>query len=367
MFHEGFGGGASEYVLRVVPQLRERGWDLRFYVDQPGRLAERLEALGYAPAGRRRLVGFSARWWRRPPGPAVKLRSMPAWFAGLARWLRRERPALVHANSLYSLPDALVARTVGMRVYLQLHEMLPAGRKGALARSVILRSGIAVGAVSQASARRFAGDDGPLPAIVRGGTPLPALPAARGDGSGPYVVGTVGWVCERKGSDVFVDLVERVRAERDDVEFRLVGDAERTAPDYDWSLDVLARARQAGITHIPRADVFDELSTWDVMVLPSRFDPYPLTVMEAMAMGVPVVASAVDGIIEQVVPGTGRLVAAEDSAGLAAAVTELLDAPAEDRVAMRAAARAHAERAFTLERQVDALARAWTAAIERGR
>lgn len=355
LFHEGYGGGASISTLRVIPLLIERGWEPHAYVDRPGRLADTLESLGVKVEGRPRHVGFSVRWLRHPPGPAYKLRAMPGWFAGLGSWLRRTRPLIVHSNSLYSLPDAVLARSLGFPVYLQLLEMLPAGRKGAIARELIWKSGIRPGTVSTASAERFAGG-GRMPEIVRSGTPFPQELADRRVPGRP-VVGTVGWVCERKGTDVFVEMARRVRARRPDVEFRIVG-ANADTPGHDWGEEVLRRAHDLGVVHIPETDVFTQLPEWDVFVLPARFDPYPLTVMEAMATGVPVVGSRVDGIVEQVVPGTGFLANSEDADDFAARVLELLSDD-DRRSEMGSRARAHAREVFTLAKQAEDLEAAW--------
>lgn len=363
LFHEGMVGGASIALLRVVPDLAERGWDLRFYVDTPGEIADAVRDLGFEPEGRTRHVGFSLRWLRSAPGPTVKLPAMAGWGAGLTGWLHRTRPALVHANSLYSLPDALIARGLGLPVFLQLLEMLPEGRKGALARRAILRSGITPAVVSEASGRRFAGSGIDLPLVVRTGVPFPERPLTRTGDARPLVVGTLTRVTERKGSDVFVEMARLVRATRNDVEFRLVGPVPADAL-RDRGEQIVTDARAAGVVYVPHAETYAEIANWDVAVMPSRYDPYPLTVMESMAAGVPTVGSAVDGIIEQIVPGTGLLAPPGDAAGLAEQVTRLLDDP-ELRERTGRAAREHAEAHFRLSVQAEVLDRAWLTAARR--
>jgi glycosyltransferase involved in cell wall biosynthesis len=361
LFHEGQTGGASLTVVRVLDELSERGWQFCAYVDSPGPLADLLEAHGVDVDGRRRMVGFSRRWLRHPPGPAAKLRSMPPWFAGLAVWLRRTNPALVHANSLYSLPDALVARACGIPTFLKVLEMLPDGRKGAAARRVCATAGIRVGTVSMAAARRYAGD-GPLPDLVRTGVPMPDALAQRPEHPEHPLVGTIGMVGERKGTDLFLDAAQEIRRSRPDVRFRIVGDV-LDGPGVEWGRAQLALARELGIEHVVGADGLAQLREFDVFVLPSRFDPYPLVVMEAMASGVPVVATAVDGIVEQVVPGTGLLARPEDATDLAKNVLTLLGDDAA-RAAAGRAARAHAQRTFRLSDQADAMEAAWLRTLD---
>jgi glycosyltransferase involved in cell wall biosynthesis len=91
----------------------------------------------------------------------------------------------------------------------------------------------------------------------------------------------------------------------------------------------------------------------DVYVHPARAENLPLAIIEAMACGIPVIASNVGGIPELVRPGqTGLLVAPDDALALAAAIEDLLG-DEERRLRMGAAAVDRVREHFTLERQVD--------------
>jgi glycosyltransferase involved in cell wall biosynthesis len=97
-----------------------------------------------------------------------------------------------------------------------------------------------------------------------------------------------------------------------------------------------------------RHDVARLLAYAHVFVLPSRSEGHPVSVLEAMAAGVPVVASRVGGIPEQVADGeTGLLVEPGDVDGLAAALRRLAADPALRR-RLGEAGRARAEEAFDL-------------------
>ena len=97
------------------------------------------------------------------------------------------------------------------------------------------------------------------------------------------------------------------------------------------------------------------LAASDLFVLPSAWEGLPIGVLEALACGVPVVATRVGGTPEAVTPDVGTLVAPGDAAALAEAIVALLSDPAR-RAAMASAARArHAER-FGLDRMLDATA-----------
>jgi glycosyltransferase involved in cell wall biosynthesis len=102
-----------------------------------------------------------------------------------------------------------------------------------------------------------------------------------------------------------------------------------------------------------RDDVANRLRGADVYVHATRADNHPLAVLEALASGVPVIASRVGGIPEQLTDETGVLFEAGDPQSLAAAISGLLDDP-DRRARMGAAAVADARARFSLDRQVDA-------------
>ena len=140
----------------------------------------------------------------------------------------------------------------------------------------------------------------------------------------------VGRMIPDKGADVLLDAVARL--DRDDVELTLVGsqnfDAGATPSPFER--DLRSRAAALGdrvrlLPFTPRAEVAEVYRQADVVVVPSRWaEPFALTVMEGMASGVPVVASAVGGIPE-VMGDASVLVRPDDPAELAAALEALAD------------------------------------------
>jgi len=129
----------------------------------------------------------------------------------------------------------------------------------------------------------------------------------------------------------------------------LVGPPDRLDPAYAESLKALAqelglgqRVRFLG----SRADVPDILRASDVFVLSSDYEGNPLSVLEAMAAGLPVISTAVGGVPELVQHGaTGLLVPAGDARALAEAITQL-GRDADQRAAMGQAARQTARERF---------------------
>jgi len=106
---------------------------------------------------------------------------------------------------------------------------------------------------------------------------------------------------------------------------------------------------------IPREAMPDEYRRGDLFVLPTLSDNTPVTLMEAMACGLPAVATAVGGIPELMLPGvTGRLVPPGDIPALTAAMEGLLADP-DARRRMGTAGRKVAETRFTRQRMVSEL------------
>lgn len=150
------------------------------------------------------------------------------------------------------------------------------------------------------------------------------------------VVGFVGRIEPRKGPLDLVRAAPLIRARLPDVRIVLVGD-----DPYDSAPAYAAEVRgAAGVEHIPWVpDGAAVMRHLDVLVAPSRQEPFGTVLAEAMAAGTPVVATRVGGLAEVVADGvTGRLVTPGDPAELAAAVLEVL----ADRERMSAAARDHA-------------------------
>jgi glycosyltransferase involved in cell wall biosynthesis len=102
-----------------------------------------------------------------------------------------------------------------------------------------------------------------------------------------------------------------------------------------------------------RNDVPELVAAFDVFALPSHFEGLCYAVIEAQAAAVPVVATAVGGIPENVVPGeTGMLVPVGDAPALAEAISDLLDDPEEARRLAREGQRRVLER-YPLDKMVE--------------
>jgi glycosyltransferase involved in cell wall biosynthesis len=155
--------------------------------------------------------------------------------------------------------------------------------------------------------------------------------AALGIPPGVPLVGLVGRLCKQKGPDTFVEAALSILADTPELRFVLVGDIE----DAALAAKLHERIRIAGFSerilltgHSDR--IGDILAALDVLAAPSRWEGFGLVLAEAMWLGVPIVASAVDAI-PSVTCGTARLVPAEAPAALADAIRSALVDPAPSR------------------------------------
>ncbi|CCH85941.1 Glycosyl transferase, group 1 [Modestobacter italicus] len=135
----------------------------------------------------------------------------------------------------------------------------------------------------------------------------------------------VGAVSHRKGADLLVEVALEVA--------RSHGAHTYFAGNIDWDLPRRTAANSDVADHVHflgfQPDPRRLLASATVFVLPSRRDPAPLVLVEAMEAGLPIVATAVDGVTELLAGGAaGLLVGPNDPAALIAAVRHLLDDPA---------------------------------------
>jgi glycosyltransferase involved in cell wall biosynthesis len=361
VIHEELLGGATLSVIRCAPALTSRGWSISFWVPRPSEVFDFLTAQGQEVAGAPRPLAYSRAALRVQPGPRARLQATPGYLRRFVSHLRRAGAGLVHANSRTTIAELAVARALGRRTVFHVHEMAPRGRKGAVAARIARRLAHEVVAASEATARSWAIDSW-SPRVVYEGVEIPSTLAPL-PGRSPLVVGTIGRISRRKGVDLFVDAAAIVAERGLDVAFEIIG-APTDPLDARWARGVLARARALGIRHRLEADVCAALRVWDVFVLPSRTDPFPISMLEAMASGRPVIGTRVDGIAEQVTPDVGLLTEPDDPVALADAIATLAALPPDARAELGAAARRRAEE-FSIEHQAEGLDAAYRAAVLR--
>jgi glycosyltransferase involved in cell wall biosynthesis len=163
---------------------------------------------------------------------------------------------------------------------------------------------------------------------------------------GTWMLGTVALFRPRKGVEVLLESLAVLRSRGIDVRLRAVGGFE--TPAYECAINALAEKLDLedaidwiGFTR----GVNRELAKIDVFVLPSLFgEGLPMVVLEAMAAGVPVVASRVEGVPDAVSHrATGLLVEPGSVSQLSRAIEEIVGGRVDYATLSRNSRRRHAE------------------------
>lgn len=180
-------------------------------------------------------------------------------------------------------------------------------------------------------------------------------PVYSGSSAKPLIVGTVGRLAEVKNQRLLVRAIHQLVISEPDMAGRLKAIIVGDGPSLnllEQEIEKLGLSEVIGLAG-DRSDVADLLRTMDIFVLPSLAEGISNTILEAMASGVPVVATDVGGtpeLIENRV--TGLLVPNNNHTELAKAIRMLIDHP-EMRKEMGANGRKRVEKQFSWDRAVD--------------
>ena len=351
-------GGLENGVVNLVDALPESAW--RHAVVALTEVDEAFRA-------RIRRDDVTCIALHKPSGHGFRL--YPAFY----RLLRELRPSIVHTRNLAALEMTVPAWAAGVPVRIHgehgrdVTDLDLTRRRYRLVRRayrpfvdhfVALSHGLEsylrdrVGVPAARITHIYNGVDTerfrPAPA---GKAPIPGCPFPV---PGSFIVGTVGRMEAVKDSvnlaRAFVGALALAPRARDRLRLVMVGDG----PQRSEAERVLREAGAGDLAWFAgeRPDVPDILRGLDCFALPSLAEGISNTILEAMASGLPVVATRVGGNADLMVEGlTGRLVPRADSAALAGAIAGYLADPAAARRHGKAG-RQHVEQHFSLERMV---------------
>jgi glycosyltransferase involved in cell wall biosynthesis len=183
--------------------------------------------------------------------------------------------------------------------------------------------------------------------VIPNGVDTDYFQTAAGPEAGPPRVLSVARMVPDKDHHTLLQAFRLTVQVNPEAELWLVGDGPRLAEVREWARRLLPPARVKFLS--PREDLRPLLRQASLLALSSKTEALPNVILEAMAAGLPVVATRVGGVPELVVPGlTGWLVAPGDALGLAAALGQVLGDP-DTRQAMGRAGRQRAEKEFSLK------------------
>ncbi|MBN1977596.1 MAG: glycosyltransferase [Anaerolineae bacterium] len=314
-------GGAETFVRRVTPRLRQSGWNVRVVTLVGG--------------------GSLAHDLRADNVPVIELaaskRDLSCALVRLYRLWRREPPALIHTHLYHA---GIVGRIMARFMHLApviVHQHGPESYRSRL-RTVVDRMIASWGAcyvtscqaVAEVLHRRERIPPARIYTIYNGLDLKPDMSVARPTDwpvpPGALTIGCVGRFSSEKGQ---LDLLEALACLCPDAPLPhciFLGDGQMRPylKQRRSTLNLIERVHFMGV----RNDVKSWLSCFDLFVLPSLWEGISLALLEAMAAGLPVVATAVGGTPEVVVDGvTGLLVPPADPDALAQAISTLLRNP----------------------------------------
>jgi glycosyltransferase involved in cell wall biosynthesis len=363
------GGGVEVVVAEVAHRYAAAGHEVRILTMMTAGGPAKEEMNGYE------VVRFSSYSLTRLVG--LQLSISPSFRWGISRELADFAPDVVNVHNLFfttTLFAATAAQKAAIPVVTTLHlgEVAAiAGWKGravatyeqAIGKRVLRKSNrlIAVSDAVAAHARTLGVSDTPIDVVPNGVDCSVYHPAAvRSDPSESVVGIFVGRLLPNKGPQYLLEALQRLPAELD-YRLRIAGEGpmqaelERSAADHGLS----DRVEFLGL----RFDIPDLMRDADFFVRPSTLEGMPLTVLEAMASGIPVIATNVAGTGEAVVDGeTGILVEPGDIEALTGA-PETMIRNGQTRREMGAAGRRRAKESYSWdrvsERSLEVLDAAW--------
>lgn len=282
----------------------------------------------------------------------------------LARFVRQNEIDVVHAHIARDYPlAASVARRAGARLVLTRHVLFPLNR----IHKLTLRRTSRVIAVSESVAAGLRAQgifDPEIVVCIHNGVDLDrfdregeAVAHRTLGGDRKHRVGMIGHLAQIKGQEDFIRAAAVVCSSLDDVEFIIAGEDKSRSGDNRRQLERLIA--ELGLSQRISLvgwvdDVAKLLATFDLFVSPSRSEPFGLSIVEAMASGVPVIATRSEGAREIIDDGqTGRLVPIGDADALANAIGQMLSDPQQGERLSENARRVARER-FSLGRMVEA-------------
>ena len=333
-------GGTERQMTELIQRLDRTRFDVHVACfHKEGAWLPRVEAC--AP-----VTAFPIRGFARP--------ATLARAAGFARWCRTNRIAAVQTCDLYAntfaLPAAALAG-VSARIGSR-RELNPDKSAGQIAlQRHAYRCAHAVVANSKAAARQLESEG--LPAsridVIPNGVSIDRFAPRLGTRPVSTIL-TVANLRAEKAHEVLLAAAARLTFRHPHLQFLIAGDGPRMAELRAMADTLHLNSHVRFLGH--REDVPALLAQADAFVLPSRSEAFPNGAIEAMAAGLPVVASSVGGLLDLIDHGeTGLLVRPDDPVALGDAIESLVLSPAKAAL-IGCAAREDVTRRYSFDRMV---------------
>ena len=354
-------GGAQKMQLILAEAMQQQDHvDLTLIVLETNKrktaIPEKLEALGvnvhYFPA--KKLLSFG------------RLRQ-------LRRFLKEGEYDLVHAHLTYAnIIGTITGRLAGIPTIASFRSIRPdshpiRGRLEAFLLSYVTTSLMAVGHSTAAAHQHRVGkkEITAIPNSVKR-FPPPSEKERRslrqtlvGDFQRPILI-TVGRLIKMKGFDILLNAFATARQQHPTATLLIAG----SGPDHDRLADQIKALDLNDHAHLlgPRNDIVDLLAASDIFVNASHWEGLSNALLEAMAAGLPAIATNTSDTPRVVVPGTGLLIPTNDESALTEAIITLLG-DEQKRLILGRAARQHMAQAHSLENWTQQILTLWHTAL----
>jgi glycosyltransferase involved in cell wall biosynthesis len=329
--------GSDRVFVDAVCAMADAGASVETFLPSIGRLGE---LLADAPVTVHTMSFPVLRKSMLAPRPLTSL-ALGAWptIKRLATWIKSVKPDLVFVNTI-TLPHWLAAaRWARVQSICHVHEL--ESQLPRLAASVLLAPLACADRLivnSEATHRflkRHLRSASSRAVVVYNGFHMGPVPLPPNFGRPARLV-LVGRLNPRKGQDLAIAALAKLRDQGHDVVLELVGD---TFAGYEW-FEASLRRQAADLGIIDRVifsgfkpDPSDAYARADIVLVPSRLEPFGNVAVEGLAAGRPVVANAVGGLPEIVRHGvSGLLLPPGDVDAFAVAAAHLLSDPAKAAV-----------------------------------
>lgn len=324
-------------VLAVYHRAETFGGSFMSVVDVAARLdRRRFEVVAVVPGPGNAAQAFAGRGLQTTFAEEMAGRRHPAYAVSVARWawrLKARRIRLVYVTDYVTWRSSalLAARMLGIPRVVHVRAPMPSvGLDPELLKATVVLGN------SRASVRSLLDrPDAPDVRVVFNFIDFTSYDRAQDRRAalfpqGGPIVGFLGVFRPEKGIEFFLEMARQLAARRGDIRFLLVG-GESSVADIGWLPKMKALAGDLGIANRcvftgERTDVADLMKSMDVLVVPSLNEGFGRVIVEANAVGVPVVGADAAGIPEVIEDGvTGWLVPPRDAGAMAAAVDRVLD------------------------------------------
>jgi glycosyltransferase involved in cell wall biosynthesis len=328
--------GASKILLTTVRTLKEKGEKIQVVLSDEGPLADALREEGVNVHIIR--LGILRRKYFNVSGLFNRFTILKKAFSELVALAKRENVTHIYSNTSAVLIGAFVAKELNVYHTWHIHEIITHPKWFAsLIGKIVNRYSDLVLVVSEAvkvNWDKYISSD-KLKVIHNGIDYTPYLSA-----SGLFInnlpikpdtliIGMIGRINAWKGQPYFLEIASKISESYPQVHFVMVGDVfpgdEHLEAEMHQKISSLKLTEKVSVFGF-RNDIADILAALDIFILPSiQPDPLPTVVLEAMASGKPVVATAHGGACEMVADGkTGILIPWDDAGKSAKKVVPLL-------------------------------------------